>query len=332
MAAFSLEEVTAAFEKSQAREWRFFRIGAAVAACLTLLPAVLRLMLDHGVWEFGGSFFSRDDAVRLIAKLAAAGPFLAMIPALFAGVARDTVMLRCGKCQAPMRLEVVLTRGICIRCGEFCLKPPEAGIRPGVGSLVFFLLGLVPLESLIIFAGGWTAMAHKRPEMIFDLILPVNALLVFGLIPLSCYWQRRMPRRETSIAPEGRFYPDESVRMTCSRSDVERALKQGTRASLIFLALLTGLAVGGLSLLKCDDRVIVFLSLLCILVLLGGGAFRYSVYIKRNAELPGLQCQSCRRKKNMTDAQFWKLVLKTGRCVHCGRRLIFSDEADPEDS
>ncbi|MEA4862517.1 MAG: hypothetical protein VB042_04350 [Victivallaceae bacterium] len=329
MQGFSLEEVEAAFEKSRVRTWRFFRTGAAVAACLSLLPAILWLVTDHSGCV--RHFLSRDGVSGVFAGLIVAGGFWPMLPLLCVGIAEKTAgVLRCGKCGGRLLPEAVLKKGVCTKCGEFLLRPPPTMVSSGIESLWILTSIIAIVWLLLIFV--LENLYYDHLDMIVYLILPVNALLMIGLIMLSLYRQSR----EARIVPKICFYPDELVSLPCTRSESRRIIrKDGYLYVMIAISVMIGLPGSFI----CLGWIVSGKNPIILSVLPLGGVLLVTYFlsswyrdINRNSGLSDIHCPICKRGKAATDHLFfWYESFRIGRCMHCGRRLIFRDEADPAD-
>jgi len=324
------EELIRRIDRNRAWQWRVMSLVVLIEAFAALAAGLILLFSEYSRVSFYAGFFG------------ALLPLFGMaLPVLAGGEVEKIGKVRCPVCRKRNQSEPVLRNGFCSFCGTLFFVPeptPASAFRNR--SLV-----IANLVQCLFWLGVWISYAHRLKDasdsslvIIADFSLFQSGLL-FLLLPLMWYlrtsfWGRR------AIRPLDHL--EETAALPLNRAEFKRSANRETwlGLSIFGLAIVPPLAVIGFfgfasTEIRCAIFSIWFFGVLAL-------GIAWSLRRDRRVLLSALleQCPVCRRggrfrffrwesSKLHVDETFWRTVLRTSRCPHCGCRLRFQD--DPEE-
>ena len=321
------EELIRRIDRNRAWQWRVMSLVVLIEAFVALAAGLALLFSEYSRVSF------------YVGSFGALLPLFGMaLPVLVGGEVEKIGKVRCPVCRKRNRQEPVLRNGFCSFCGTLFFVPeptPASAFRNR--SLV-----IVNLVQCLFWLGIWISyarrlhMASDSPLVVIADFALIQSGLLFLLLPLmwylrTCTWGRR------DIRPLDHL--EETVALPLRRAEFKRSANRETwlGVSILGLAIIPPLVViGFFGFASTEIRCAIFS--IWFFGVLGFGiwwSFRHDRKVMQPALLE--QCPVCRRgghfcffrwksSKPYMDVAFWRTVLKTSRCPHCGCRLRFQED------
>ena len=324
------EELIRRIDRNRAWQWRVMSLVVVIEAFAALAAGLILLFSEYSRVSFYVGFFG------------ALLPLFGMALPVLVGVEVEKIgKVRCLVCRKRNQSEPVLRNGFCSFCGSLFFVPepaPASAFRNR--SLV-----IINLVQCLFWLGVWISYAHRlsmasdSPLVVIADFALIQSGLLFLLLPLMWYlrtsfWARR------DIRPLDHL--EETVTLKLSRAEFKRSANRETwlGLSVVGLAVVPPFVV----ILILSPGVRLIGGILMLFWMFGVFALGIAWSLRRDRKVLSAalleQCPVCRRggrfrffrwesSKLHVDETFWRTVLRTSRCPHCGCRLRFQD--DPEE-
>jgi len=321
------EELIRRIDRNRAWQWRVMNVVAFVEAFAALAAGLILLFPESSDFSFYAVLFS----VLL--------PLFGMALPVLAGVEVEKIgKVRCPVCRKRNLSELVLRNGFCTCCGAlfFVPEPTGASAFRNRSTVIANLIGYLLWMMILYF---FVTRLEKSPDfpqkVIADIVLMMSGLL-FLLLPLMWYLRTSSWGRRDIRPPD---HLEETATLPLSRAELKRTASRETwlGLSVIGLAVIPLFVV--IWILSPGVRLIG--GILMLFWMFGVLALGIAWSLRRDRKVLSSalleQCLVCRRggrfrflgwesSKPHVDETFWRTVLRTSRCPHCGCRLRFQDD------
>lgn len=338
----------AATDRNRAREWRCLQVvtlGEIILFCFlgwaVMFPHDLYLVLKP-IFPDAGTFWKIYRSTAIFACIV-------LLLGLLLPVLTSINISRCFPLHCPHCRKNLFHRpqngsniaNLCPRCGAmlFADDPLFAANHCYNSSVVISLtLYVLWIVNLFIFAMCFA----KSKDITTDIAsyLWVLAALLLFLLPVLYYLpQNKFFLRRAANRKPPELHLDQTVILQSTRAKIKKLLS--LTAAVVFIVLLLWLLgfVGIFAVTRPGSDLALTAAMIWLLGFLGMIVWFFIRCAKKIPDELSGNCPVCKRGGSYSfirrgrqrfdgfDNIFWQQVLKTGRCRHCGCRIVFADDA-----